>query len=175
VQQATMSALSIEAAWDAPLDELNGYLRAAGVEPVTQDIQARSARELDAPARSRLALALRRVVSQARTEAPPVAEWFTASESLLMNDDGSQAARLRADRFWSSLTCIVNGGLALVMLGDLSEFPLFVELLRYQPAGHLAEMATGVLSHYVDPSRELDAQRLTQRAQEWLQANEAHV
>ena len=171
-----MSTLSIDTAWDVPLGELNDYLRAAGVEPITlPDIRARSARELDAPTRSQLALALRRVVRQARTVAQPVAEWFAASESLLMNDDGSQAAHQRADRFWSNLTHIVNGGLALVMLGDLSEFPLFVELLRHQPAGHLAEMATDVLSHYVDPSRELDTQRLIQRAEEWWRAHEAHV
>ena len=171
-----MSDALLQAAWDVPLGELNDYVRAAGVEPITlQDVQAPSARELDAPARTRLVLALRQVVRQAKTDAPPVAEWFTASESLLMNDDGSQAARQRADRFWSSLTRIVNGGLALVMLGDLSEFPLFVELLRYQPAGHLAEMATDVLSHYVDPSRELDTQSLIQHAEEWWRANEAHV
>lgn len=171
-----MSTLCVGAAWDAPLSELNGYLRAAGVEPFTpQDIQARSARELDTPTRSRLALALRRVVRQARADAPPVAEWFAASESLLMNDDGSQATRQRADQFWSNLTQIVNGCLALVTLGDLAGFPLFIELLRHQPAGHLAEMATDVLSHYVDPSRELDTPHLIQRAEEWWRANEAHV
>jgi len=171
-----MSTVRADATWDVPLGELNNYLRAAGVEPITlQDVRACSARELDEPTRSRLALALRRIVHLARADAPPVAEWFTASESLLMNDDGSQAARQRADRFWSNLTQIVNGGLALVMLGDLSEFPLFVELLRHQPAGHLAEMATDVLSHYVDPSRELDTQRLIQRAEEWWRAHEAHV
>jgi hypothetical protein len=59
------------------------------------------------------------------------------------------------------------------MLGDLSEFPLFIELLHYQPAGHLAEMATDVLRHYVDPSHELDTPHLVQRAKEWWQANES--
>lgn len=169
-----MSTVRLDAAWDIPLGELNNYLRAAGVEPITlEDVRARSARELDAPTRSRFALALRQVVRQARTVAPPVAEWFAASESLLMNDDGGEAARQRADRFWSNLTQIVNGGLALVMLGDLSEFPLFVELLRYQPAGHLAEMATDVLSHYVDPSGGLDTPHLVQRAEEWWRADES--
>lgn len=164
----------MDAAWDVSLGDLNHYLRAAGVEPIApKDVRARSARELDAPTRGRLALALRQVVRQARMAAPPVAEWFAASESLLMNDDGSQAARERADRFWSNLTQIVNGGLALVMLGDLSEFPLFIELLRHQPAGHLAEMATDVLSHYVDPSGELDTPHLVQRAEEWRRANES--
>jgi len=169
-----MNTVRADAAWDVPLGELNNYLRAAGVEPITlQDVRACSARELDEPTRSRLALALRRIVHLARADAPPVAEWFTASESLLMNDDGSQAVRQRADRFWSNLTQIVNGGLALVMLGDLSEFPLFIELLHYQPAGHLAEMATDVLRHYVDPSHELDTPHLVQRAKEWWQANES--
>lgn len=163
-----MGTIHPDLAWDTPLNELNGSLRAAGVEPVALDEPPlRSARDLDTPTRGALVAALLQSVSQARVDAPPVAQWLAMSESLLMNDDGSEAARKRADTFWLNLTRIVHGSLALVMLGELSELPFFVELLRYQPAGHLTEMATHVLCHYVDPSCELDTPRLIQRAEEW--------
>jgi hypothetical protein len=89
------------------------------------------------------------------------------SEALVLNDDGSETAREKADTFWFSLRQIVYGCLAQVELGDLSEFPFFVELLRHQPAGHLTELATHVLCHYVDSRRELDTLHLLQRADEW--------
>ena len=84
------------------------------------------------------------------------------------DDDGSDRAREQADRFWSCLTQRVYGSLALAALGDLSEFPVFIELLRHQPAGHLTELAAEVLRHYVDPRRELDTPHLIQRAEEWF-------
>jgi|GEM_PF-4773114 len=165
----TWQTFALDPPWDISLTELNSCLRAANVATLNQD-GALSARELDLPTREALASALRDSVRRARADAPPVPDWLSASESLVMSDDGSEAAREQADAFWSRLTQIVYGCLALVMLGDLSEFPFFVELLRHQPAGHLAEMATDVLRRYVDPSQELDAPRLAQKAEEWQRA-----
>jgi hypothetical protein len=163
--------LPLDTPWDISLTELNSYLRAANVATLNQD-DALSARELDAPTRSALVMALREAVRRARDDAPPVAQWLAASESLVMSDDGSEAAREKADTFWSRLTQIAYGSFALAMLGDPSEFSFFIELLRYQPAGHLAEMAADVLRYYVDPSHELDTLRLLQRAEEWWSANQ---
>lgn len=158
-----MNTVRLDTSWDVPLDELNGHLRAAGVEPVTSSRDG----TCDLDLRMMRMDALRGIVRQARADAPPVQEWLTASESLALNDDGSQAAREKADSFWLRLSQIVHGSLALVMLGDLAEIPFFIELLRHQPAGHLVEMADTVLRHYVDPSHELDAPRLLQAADKW--------
>jgi hypothetical protein len=156
--------------WDIPLAELNDYLCMAGVEPVTPgEAGTLSARDLDMPTRAALVATLRESVRHARLASPPVQDWLAASEALVLNDDGSDRAREQADRFWSCLTQIVHGSLALAALGDLSEFPVFIELLRHQPAGHLTELATDVVSHSVDPRRELDVPGLVQRAEEWRQ------
>ena len=161
-----MESFPLSSPWDIPIAELDSYLRLAGVQPVSRDDVA-SARDLDGPARVALVKALRESVRQARMDAPPVEQWLTVSESIVLNDDGSEAAARKADTFWQCLTRIVNGCRALIFLGDLSEFPFFIELLRHQPAGHLVEMAAGVARHYVDPSGELDAPQLLRRAQEW--------
>jgi hypothetical protein len=150
--------------WAISVADLNSYLTSAGVEPVQRDGLASG---LDMAARAALAQSLGESVRRARAIAPPVEQWMAASQALFMNNDGSAAARQREQDFWQSLTHIVNGCYAQILLGDLSEFPFFIELLRRQPAGHLVEMATGVARHYVDPSRELDAPQLLQRAQEW--------
>jgi len=164
-----MNDLRLDTPWDIPLDELNGHLRMAGVEPVTPGkAGAFAARDLDGPTRAALVAALREAVRHARQASPPVQDWLAASEALVLNDDGSDRAREQADGFWSCLTQRVYGSLALAALGDLSEFPVFIELLRHQPAGHLAELATDVVSHYVDPRRELDTPHLIQRAEEWF-------
>jgi hypothetical protein len=157
----------LDTLWDISITELDDILCRAGVESVESGAAA-TARDLDAQTREALVAALRASVSQARAGAPPVAQWVSASESLLLGDDGGPAARQRADAFWLRLTQIVYGCLVLVMLGDRSELPFFIELLRYQPAGHLAEMATDVLRRYVDPSHEMDTLLLLQRAEEWL-------
>ena len=159
----------LDAPWGIPITELNGYLELAGVEPVNRDGLAHA---LDAATRAALAQALRDSVLRVRAMAPPVEQWLAASYSLVMDDDGSAVARQREDDFWRNLTCIVNGCYARVLLGDLSAFPFFVELLEHQPAGHLVEMASDVVCHYVDPARELDAPRLIQRAQEWFHAGQ---
>jgi len=163
-----MNDLRLNTPWDIALAELNGHLRLAGVEPVTPDEAGTlSARDLDAPTRAALVAALRESVHHARQASPPVKDWLAASEALVLNDDGGETAGKEADLFWSRLAQIVHGSLALSELGDLSEFPVFIELLRHQPAGHLAELATDVASHYVDPRCELDTPHLIQRAEEW--------
>ena len=160
--------MPLNSAWDVSIERLGEHAQLAGVEPVAGE-GVLSARDLDARTREALAAALRESVRRARMDAPPVEQWMAASQSLFMNDDGSQAAREREDSFWSSLTQIVNGCLALVMLGDLSESPFFIELLKHQPAGHLIEMSTDVLRHSVDPSGALDLPELIRRAEEWYQ------
>jgi len=161
-----MESFSLGSPWDVPIAELDSYLRLAGVQPVSRDGVA-SARDLDGLARVALVKALRESVRRARMDAPPVAQWLTVSESIVLNDDGSEAAERKADTFWQCLTRIVNGCQAQIFLGDRSEFPFFIELLEQQPSGHLVEMATDVLRHAVDPSHELDTPRLIERAQEW--------
>jgi hypothetical protein len=156
-----MDSLPLDTPWDVSIAELNDCLRLAGAEPITHD--------LDGPARVALVKALRESVRQARMDAPPVEQWLTVSESIVLNDDGSEAAERKTDTFWQCLTRIVNGCQAQIFLGDLSEFPFFIELLEQQPSGHLVGMATDVLRHAVDPSHELDTPRLIQRAQEWWQ------
>jgi hypothetical protein len=163
-----MITYPLDIPWDVSLTELNDTLCAAGVEPIMLGgVGTRSARDVGMPTRIARATALRESVRRARESTVPIKDWLAASEALVLKDDGSEAARDKADAFWLSLTQIVNGCLALVMLGDLSEFPFFIELLRHQPAGHLTELATDVLCHYVDPRRELDTPRLLQRADEW--------
>jgi hypothetical protein len=162
-----MNDLRLDTPWGISLVELNGHLRLAGVEPWTPDEAGTlSARDLDAPTRAALAAALRESVRRARQASPPVQDWLAASEALALNDDGSEAAAKKADSFWSRLTQIVYSSLALSELGDLSEFPVFIELLRHQPAGHLAELATDVVRCSVDPRCELDTPHLIQRAEE---------
>lgn len=157
--------------WDISLAELNYYLYAAGVEPVQREGLS-FARDLDAPTRQALITALRQSVRRARADAPPVEQWATAAQSLVMNHDFSPAAHQRAEAFWSALTRIVNGCYAQVLLGDLSEFPFFIELLRHRPAGHLIEMATEVLRHYVAPSHQLDSPQLIRLAEEWFRPHQ---
>ncbi len=157
--------------WDISLAELNDHLGAAGVEPVVRE-GVSSARDLDAPTRQTLVTALRQSVRRARGDAPLVGQWAAAAQSLVMNHDFSPAARQREEAFWSALTRIVNGCYAQVLLGDLSEFPFFIELLRHQPAGHLTEIATGVLRHHVDPARKLDPPQLIRLAEEWFQTHQ---
>ncbi len=164
-----MNDLRLDTPWDIPLAELNDHLRMAGVEPVMQrNVEKLSARDLDLPTRTALVAALRESVRRARQASPPVEEWFAASEALVLNDDGSDRAREQANKFWLGLTQRVYGSLALAELGDLSEFPVFIELLRHQPAGHLTELAADVARHYVDPRRELDVPDLLQYAEEWF-------
>lgn len=163
-----MDSFPLDTPWDVSIAELNDCLRLAGAEPVTLDA-FHSARDLDWPARVALVQALRESVRRARMDAPPVEQWLTVSESIVLNDDGSEAAERKTDTFWLCLTRIVNGCQAQILLGDLSEFPFFIELLKQQPSGHLVEMATDVLRHAVDPSHELDTPGLIQRAQEWWQ------
>ena len=146
--------------------DLNNTLRAAGVEPVPLN-RVQSARDLDRATRVTLVKALRVSVRRARVDTPPVEKWLTVSESIVLNDDGGEAAQQKTDEFWLCLTQIVNGCQALVMLGDLSEFPFFVELLKHQPSGHLTELAADVLRRYVDPSHKLDTPQLIQHAKEW--------
>ena len=166
-----MNDLRLDTPWGISLAELNGHLRLAGIEPVTPDEAGTlSALDLDAPTRAALATALRESVRHARQAAPPVKDWLAASEALVLNDDGSETAGKKADLFWSRLAQIVYGSLALTELGDLSESPFFIELLRDQPAGHLTELAADVMRHYVDPRRELDTPHLIQRAEEWWRA-----
>jgi hypothetical protein len=153
--------------WDIPLAELNDHLRLAGVEPATRGEGGALARDLDLPTRAALVAALRESVRHARQALPPVEEWFAASEALVLNDDGSDRAREQADRFWSGLTQRVYGSLALTELGDLSEFPVFIELLRHQPAGHLTELAADVVRHTVNPHCERDVPDLHQCAEDW--------
>ena len=155
--------------WDVSIVDLNNLLRAAGVGPVTLS-GVQSARDLDWTTRVALVNALRGSVRQARVDAPPVERWLAVSESIVLNDDGSDAAQQKTDAFWLRLTRIVNGCQAQILLGDLSEFPFFIELLKHQPSGHLVEMAAGVLRRTVDPSHELDTPQLIQRAQEWWRA-----
>lgn len=159
----------LESPWAISIAELNGYLELAGAEPLQLDGVTSA---LDMTTRAALVQALGESVRRARAIAPPVEQWMAASQALFMNDDGSPAARQREQDFWQSLTRIVNGCYAQILLGDLSEFPFFIELLRHQPAGHLVEMAADVARHYVDPSRQLDSPRLIQRAEEWFQANQ---
>jgi len=161
--------MALDAPWQVSIVELNDCMRRAGVEPASR-AGAVSARDLDLPTRIALVEALRESVRRARASAPPVEQWLTASESIVLNDDGSEAAQEKADAFWRCLTLIVNGCQSLVMLGDLSEFPFFIELLKHQPSGHLIEMAADVLRRTVDPPHELDTPQLIQRAQEWWQA-----
>ena len=158
--------MSLDIAWDISLERLDEHLRLAGIEPVRRD-GVSSARDLDPPTRESLVSALRDCVRRARADAPPVEQWTAVSQSVFMNYDFSEAARQREDAFWLNLTRVVNGCYAQVVLGDLSEFPFFVELLKHQPAGHLVEMSLDVLRHYVDPSGALDAPQLIQRAEEW--------
>jgi hypothetical protein len=166
----SMNDPSLIAPWDIPLAELNDHLRMAGVKPATPEKAGMlSARDLDLPTRTALVAALRESVRHARQASPPVEDWLAASEALVLNDDGSDRAREQADRFWSGLTQRVYGSLALAALGDLSEFPVFIELLRHQPAGHLTELAADVVRHTIDPRRELDMPDLLQRAEEWWQ------
>ncbi len=163
-----MNDLRLDTPWDISLAELNGHLRLAGVGPVMPDEAGTlSARDLDVPTRTALVAALRESVRRARQASPPVKDWLAASEALVLNDDSSEAAAKKADLFWSRLARIVYSSLALSELGDLSEFPFFIELLRRQPAGHLAELAADVMRHYVDPRSELDAPHLIQHAEEW--------
>jgi len=163
-----MNDLRLDTPWDVPLAELNGYLRMASVEPVMPgEAGTHSVRDLDLPTRAALVAALRESVRHARQASPPVQEWFAASEALVLNDDGSDRAREQADRFWSGLTQRVYGSLALAALGDLSEFPVFIELLRHQPAGHLTELAADVMRHTIDPRGELDEPDLLRHAEEW--------
>ncbi len=164
-----MSDLHLDTPWDVPLAELNDHLRMAGVESVKPSEAGTLVRDLDVPTHATLVAALRESVRRARQASPPVEEWFTASEALVLNDDGSDRARERADKFWLGLTQRVYGSLALAELGDLSEFPVFIELLRHQPAGHLTELAADVVRHYIDPRDELDESGLLQRAEEWWQ------
>jgi hypothetical protein len=158
--------MALEAPWQVSIAELNGYLRLAGVGLMSQDGVV-SACDLDLSTRVALVEALHRSVRCARESAPPVDKWLAASESLVLNDDGSEAAQQKADAFWLCLTHVVSGCQALVMLGDLSELPFFIELLKHQPAGHLTEMAADVLCHTVDPSHELDTPHLIRRAEDW--------
>jgi hypothetical protein len=160
--------MALDAPWQVSIAELNDTVRLAGVEPASRTGVV-SARDLDLPTRIALVKALHESVRRARASAPPVEQWLTASESIVLNDDGGEAAQQKTDAFWLCLTQIVNGCQALVMLGDLSEFPFFIELLKHQPSGHLTEMGADVLRHYVDPSHALDTSRLIQRAQEWRQ------
>lgn len=154
--------------WNIPITELNDHLELAGVEPLEREGVVSV---LDTATCTALVAALRQSVSRARVDAPPVERWMMASQALYMDDDGSEAARWHEENFWQNLTRIVNGCYSQVLLGDLSEFPFFIELLEHQPAGHLVEMATDVLCHYVDPSHGLDAPRLIQRAGEWWRAS----
>ena len=160
--------MAFDTPWPVSIAELNGYVRLAGVEPASR-AGVVSARDLDLPTRIALVEALRESVRRARESAPPVEQWLTASESIVWNDDGGEDAQEKANTFWHCLTQIVNGCQSLVILGDLSEYPFFIELLKQQPSGHLVEMAANVLRHAVDPSHELDTPRLIQRAQEWWQ------
>jgi hypothetical protein len=160
--------MALDAPWQVTIAELNDTVRLAGVEPASR-AGVVSARDLDLPTRIALAEALHESVRCARASAPPVEQWLAASESIVLNDDGGEAAQEKADAFWRCLTQIVNGCQSLVMLGDLSEFPFFIKLLKHQPSGHLTEMATDVLCHMVDPSHGLDTPRLIQRAEEWWQ------
>jgi sugar phosphate isomerase/epimerase len=153
-------------AWDVSLGKLDEHLRRAGIEPVRRE-GISSVRDLDAPTREALIESLRASVRRARMDAPPVNKWLAASESLVLNDDGSEAALQKADAFWLRLTHIVAGCQALAMLGDVSEFPFFIELLKHQPAGHLAELAADVLRRTVDPSHELDTPHLIRQAEDW--------
>ena len=166
-----MNLFPLDLPWNVPTADLNEHLRLAGIEPVRRD-GVSSARDLDLPTRESLVSVLRDCVCRARADAPPVEQWAAASQSLFMNYDFSEAARQRQDAFWLNLTRIVNGCYAQVVLGDLSEFPFFVELLKYQPAGHLIEMSTSVLCHYVDLSGALDAPQLIQRAEEWYRTGQ---
>ena len=160
----------LDTPWDIPLAELNDHLRMASVEPVTPgEAGTLAARDLDMPTRTALVAALRESVRHARQASPPVEDWLATSEALVLNDDGSDRAHEQADRFWSCLTQRVYGSLALVALGDPSEFPVFIELLRHQPAGHLTELAADVMRHTIDPRRELDMPDLLRRAEEWWQ------
>ena len=163
--------MALDAAWQVSIAELNDTVRLAGVEPASR-AGVVSARDLDLPTRIALVQALHESVRRARSSAPPVEQWLTASESIVLNDDGGEAAQEKADAFWRCLTQIVNGCQSLVILGDRSEFPFFIELLKYQPSGHLTEAAKDVLCHTVDPSHELDAPQLIQRAQEWWQTSQ---
>jgi len=162
--------MALDAAWQVSIAELNDTVRLAGVEPASR-AGVVSARDLDLPTRIALVEALRESVRRARESAPPVEQWLTASASIVLNDDGGEAAQEKADAFWRCLTQIVNGCQSLVMLGDLSEFPFFIELLMHPPSGHLIELATDVLRRTVDPSHELDTPRLIQRAEEWWHRN----
>ncbi len=146
--------------------DLNNAMRAAGIEPAPLN-RVQSTRDLDGATRVMLVKALRESVRRARVDAPPVEKWLTVSESIVLNDDGGEASQQKTDAFWLCLTRIVNGCQALVMLGDLSEFPFFVELLKHQPSGHLTELAADVLRRYVDPSHKLDTLQLVQHAREW--------
>ena len=163
--------MALDAPWQVSIAELNDTVRLAGVEPASRTSVV-SAHDLDLPTRIALVEALHESVRRARASAPPVEQWLAASESIVLNDDGGEAAQEKADAFWHCLTLIVNGCQSLVMLGDLSEFPFFIELLKHQPSGHLTELATDVLCHLVDPSHELDTPRLIQRAEEWWQTSQ---
>jgi hypothetical protein len=157
--------------WNTPIADLNDNLRAAGVEPARQD-GAQLVSDLSVELRTALACSLRERICLARRDTPPVERWMVASQELYLNDDASETARQREEAFWQNLTCIVHGCLALVMLGDLAELTFFVELLRHEPAGHLVEMATDVLRHYVDPTGVLEGPQLLRRAEEWLRATD---
>jgi hypothetical protein len=166
MQPTLINSFSLDIPWDVSSAKLDNLLRQAGVQPVSRQGVA-SLRDLDLPTRVALVEALRKSVRRARMDAQPVEQWLKASESVVLNDDGSEAAQQRADAFWQSLTQIVNGCQSLVMLGDLSEFPFFIELLKHQPSGHLTGLAADVLHHYVDPSHKLDSPQLLQHAEEW--------
>ncbi len=166
-----MTNTCLEPPWNVSLLDLNNLLRAAGVEPVTLNA-VQSARDLDWTTRVTLVKALHESVRRARMDAPPVNQWLTASEAIVLDDDGSEAAQRQADVFWQRLTQIVNGCQALVTLGDLSEIPFFIELLKHQPAGHLSELAADVLRRTLDLSRELDTSRLIERAEEWYRGRQ---
>ena len=156
----------LDVPWDVSIVELDDHLCAAGIEPLRRR-DVLSVHDLNGETRTALVMALRESVRRAWASVPPIEQWLPASQSLFMNDDGTQAARQRQAAFWLSVTQIVNGSLALVMLGDLAEIPFFIELLKHRPAGHLIEMAADVLYHYVDPSHELDMEQLLRRAEDW--------
>ncbi len=161
-----------DVAWDVPVAEILAQLKTVGIElaPPPEKIAAEATlRDLHQPVRAAWAADLRESVVRARSGAPPVRDWSAVAERLILEDVGSTAVQDRADEFWLSLGQIVYGSRALVCLGDLSEFPFFIDLLRFDPAGHLAELATDILSHYVDARHELQPLALIGQAQAWWQ------
>jgi len=157
---------------DYPTHELNNYLHDAGLEHLCVDEQVFArVSDLDDEAIKRLSAEVRQTLEAAQSEAPKVSQWDASAMALLMNDDGSQRSHEEQERFWRTISIVVFAAHALIRLGDIRTFPLFLDMATSMP-GHPQELAREILRRYVDPAAALAPDELVAQARAWWQAQQ---